>query len=80
MRVEIHQGRVARKVIVCGVNTKVGFSNGRTRHVQRVNNLLKIRGRTIGGDVVGKNSEGFDEGRKAKRTAYLTKRINESHD
>ena len=77
---EIHQGRIARKVIIGGIDTKVGISNGGARHVQRVNDLLKIRGGTIRRDVVGKNDEGLDGGRKAKRTAYLTKGINELPD
>ena len=58
----------------------MGVSNGRARHVQRVNDLLKIRGGVVRGDVVGENDERLDGGRKAKRTAYLTKRINKSPD
>ena len=80
MGVEIHQRRVARKIIVGGVNTKMGISNGGTRHVQRVDNLLEIGRRTIRGDLIGENGERLDGGRKAKRTAYLTKEINKSHD
>ena len=53
MGMKIHQGGVARKVVVGGINTKVGIGDGRTRHIQRINNLLKIRGRTIRGDVIG---------------------------
>ena len=56
------------------------IGNGGARHVQRVNNLLKVGGRTIRGDLISENGEGLDEGRKAKRTAYLTKEINKSHD
>ena len=77
---EIHQGGIACKVEIGGVHAKVGVGDGGTRHVQRVNNLLKIGGRTIGGDVVGEYGEELDGKRKAERTAYLTKRINESHD
>ena len=80
MRVEIHQGRITCKIVICGIHTKVGIGDGRMRHVKRVNDLLKVGGRTIGGDVVGENDEDLDGGRKAKRTAYLTKRINKSPD
>ena len=80
MRMKIHQGGIARRVVIRGVNAKVGLGNGRTRHVQRVNNLLKIGGRTIRGDVVGEYNGNLDGGRKAKRTAYLTKKIRLSHD
>ena len=80
MRMEIHQGGIACKVIIGGINAKVGVGNGGARHIQRVNNLLKIGGRTIGGDVVSEYDEELDGERKAKCTAYLTQRINESHD
>ena len=77
---EVHQRGVARKVKISGVNTKVGIGNSGTRHVQGDNDLLKVRGRMIRGDVIGENDEESSEGRKAKCTAYLTKEINESHD
>ena len=77
---KIHQGRVAREIIIRGINTKVGIGNGRARHIQRINYLLKVGGRAIRGDLIGENDERLDEGRKAKRTAYLTKGINKSHD
>ena len=80
MRVEIHQRRVTREIVICGVNAKVRVGNGGSRHVQRVNDLLKVRGGMIRGDLIGKNGEGLVGKRKAKRTAYLTKGINESHD
>ena len=70
---KVHQRRIAGKVIIGGVNAKVGIGNGRTRHIQRVDNLLKVRGGTIRGDLIGENGKGLDGGRKAKRTAYLTK-------
>ena len=41
---------------------------------------MKIRGRTIGRDVVSKNDGKLDGEEKQKRTTYLTKGINESHD
>ena len=80
MRMEVHQRRVVCEIIIGGVNTKMGIGDGGAGHIQRVNNLLKIRGRTVGRDLISKNGEGLDEGRKAKRTAYLTKGINKSHD
>ena len=80
MRVKIHQRRVTRKVVIGGVNTKVGIGDGGTRHVQGVNNLLKIGGRMIRGNLIGENGERLDGGEKQKRTAYLTKGINKSHD
>ena len=58
----------------------MGISDGGTRHVQRVNNLLKVRGGAIRRDLISKNGEEFDGERKAKRTGYLTKRISKSHD
>ena len=30
---KIHQGRVARKVVIHGINTKVGIGDGGVRHV-----------------------------------------------
>ena len=80
MRMEIHQRGVTCKIVIGGVDTEMGISDGRVRHVQRVNDLLKIRGGAIRGDLIGENGEEFDEGRKAKRTAYLTKGTNESCD
>ena len=80
MGMKIHQRRVVGKIIVRGVNTKVRIGDGGTRHVQRVNNLLEVRGGAIRRDLIGKNGEEFDGERKAKRTGYLTKEINRSHD
>ena len=80
MRMKVHQGRVTRKVIISGVNAKVGIGNGGVRHVQRVNDLLKIRGRTIRGDVVGENSEDLDGEKKSKTHCIFNQEINKSHD
>ena len=63
---KIHQRRITRKVVIGGVHTKVRVGNGGTRHVKRVDDLLKIGGRTIRGDVIGKNNEELDEGKKSK--------------
>ena len=41
---------------------------------------MKVGGRAIRGDLISENGERLDEGRKAKHTAYLTKRINKSPD
>ena len=71
---EIHQRRIARKIVIRGINAKVGIGNGRTRHVQRVNDLLKIRGGTIGGDLVSENGEGIDEGKKSKTHCIFNQR------
>ena len=60
MRMKIHQRGIAGKVIIRSVNTEVRIRNGRTRHVQRINNLLKIRGGTIRRDLIGENGEKFD--------------------
>ena len=76
---KVHQRTVAGEVVIGGVNTKVGISNGGTRHDNAVDNLLKERrGVVVGVNVV--NGEGLDGERKVKRTAYLTKEINRSHD
>ena len=74
MRVEIHQQRIACKIVVRGVNAKVGIGDGRTRHVQRVNDFLKVRGRTIRGDLIGKNGERSDEGKKSKTHCIFNQR------
>ena len=63
---KVHQRRVVCKIVIRGVNTEMGISNGGTRHVQRVNNLLKVRGGVIGGDLISENGEEFDGERKAK--------------
>ena len=70
---KVHQGRVACKVVIGGVNTKVRIGDGGTRHDNAVKNLLEIRGRTLVGMDV-ENGEVIGWGRKAKRTAILTKR------
>ena len=81
MRMEIHQRRVAGKIVVGGINTKVGIGDGGTRHVQRVNNLLKVGGRTIRGDLIGENGDELDEGEKSKtHCLFNQKETNESHD
>ena len=79
MRMEIHQRGIARKVVVRGVNTKMGIGNSGARHVNAVNDFLKEGGRPlIRVDVV--NGGRLDGGRKAKLTEYLTKGITKSHD
>ena len=78
MRVEAHQGGIACKIIIGGIDTKMGIGDGGTRHVNKVNDLLEIGGRMIGSNVV--NGGNWMGGGKAKCTAYLTKGINESHD
>ena len=75
-----YEGGVVGEVIIGRIETKVGIGNGRSRHVNGVNDLLK---KTRGEVVVGLNvvnGENGMGGRKAKCTAYLTKRINRSHD
>ena len=42
-----YKGSVVGKVIVGGIETKVGISNGGTRHVNAVDNLLEERGRAV---------------------------------
>ena len=66
---EVHQRRVACKVVIRGVNTEMGISNGRARHVQRVNNLLKVRGGAIRRDLISETGEEFDGERKEKQNA-----------
>ena len=74
MRVEIHQGRIARKVKIGGVNAKVRVGNSGARHVQRVNDLLKVRGGAIRGDLIGENGEEIDEGKKSKTHCIFNQR------
>ena len=52
MRMKIHQRAVAGKIVIGGVNAKVGVSNGRARHVDKVNDLLEVGGRMVGVEVV----------------------------
>ena len=80
MRVEIHQRRIACEIVVGSMNTKVRIGDGGMRHVKRVNDLLKVGRRAIRRDVISENGGKLDGKRKAKRTAYLTKGINVSHD
>ena len=74
MRVKIHQRTIVGKIVIRGINTKVGIGDSRTRHVNAVNYLLEeVGGAVVGVDVV--NDEELDGGkRKAKHTAYLNKR------
>ena len=61
---KIHQRTVGSKVIIGSVDTEVGISDGGARHVDEVDNLLKIGRRAIGGDVV--NGEELDGEEKSK--------------
>ena len=74
MGVKIHQGRVACKVVIRGVNAKVRIGNGRAGHIQRVDNLLEVRGRTIRGDLISKNGEGVDGEEKQNALPIKPKR------
>ena len=79
MGMKIHQRTIGSKIVIGGVNTKVRVGDGGARHVDTIDNLLKERRRVVVGlNVV--NGERLDEGRKAKRTAYLTKEDNRSPD
>ena len=75
-----YEGRVVGKVIIGGIQAKVGVGNGGARHVNSVNDLLKKTRRGVVVRLKVVNGEEWNEGRKAKRTAYLTKEINRSHD
>ena len=44
MRVEIHQGVVASKVVIGSIKAKISISDGGVRHVNAVNNPLEKRG------------------------------------
>ena len=57
---KVYQRRVVGEVVIHSVDSKMGISDGRARHVQRINNLLKIRRRAIGRDLIGENGGGFD--------------------
>ena len=87
MRVEIHQGGVTCKVVIRGINAKVGVGNGGARHIQGVNNFLEVRGGTIRGDVISENDEGLDGEKKSEthcifnqRNQQITRLTIESHD
>ena len=48
-----YEGIVIGKVIIGGIKTEMGISNGGLRHVDRVNNCLKEEGgAVVGVDVV----------------------------
>ena len=68
---KVHQGRVARKIVIRSINAKVRIGNGGTRHIQRINYLLKVRGRAIGGDLVSKNGGRFEWGKKSKNALHI---------
>ena len=76
---KVHQRRVAGKVIICGVNTKVRIGDGGTRHIQRVDNLLEIRGRTIRGDLICENGGRVDEGKKSKTYRIFNQKNQRNH-
>ena len=71
MRMEIHQRRVTCKVIIGGVNAKVGISNSGTRHVERVNDSLEVGGGMVRGDVVSENDEELDEGKEKQNALHI---------
>ena len=71
---EVHQRRVARKIVIRGIDAKVRIGNGGTRHIQRVNNFLKIGGRAIRGDLIGENGERSDEGEESKMHCIFNQR------
>ena len=79
MGVEIHQGGVVGKVVIGGVNAKMGIGDGGARHVQRVNNLLKVRGGAIRGDLISENGERFDEGKKSKTHCIFNQKRSTNH-
>ena len=66
---KVYQRIVGGKIIIGGVNAKVGISDGRTRHVNEVNNLLKVWGRMVGVDVV--NGKELDEGREKQNALHI---------
>ena len=75
---EIRQGGVARKIIVGGVNTKVGISDGRARHIDAVNNLLEEgRGVVVRLNVV--NGEEWDGGKKSEMHCIFKPKESTSH-
>ena len=65
---EIYQRAVGSKVVIGGVNAKVGIGNSRMRHIDEVNNLLKVRRRMVGVDVV---NDGNWMGGKKSKTHYI---------
>ena len=71
---EIHQRGITRKIVIGGVNTKVEVGDGRARHVQRVNDLLKIRGRLVERDIVSENDGKLDGGKKSKTHCIFNQR------
>ena len=66
---EVYQRTVSSKVVIGGINTKVGIGDGRMRHIDEVNNLLKIRGGAIGVDVV--NGGQLDGGKERQNAPHI---------
>ena len=64
MRVKVHQRSVTGEVVVGGIYPKVRISNSGARHVDKVDDLLKVRRRMVGVDVV--NGEDWMGGKKSK--------------
>ena len=64
MGMEIHQGTVTGEIVISGVYAKGRIGDGRTRHMNAVNNLLKIRGGAVRVNVV--NDEDWMGGRKSE--------------
>ena len=71
---KVHQRGVTREIVIGGIDTKVGVGNGRARHVQRVNNLLKIRGGSTRENVIGEYDEGLDEGKEKQTHCIFNQR------
>ena len=72
---KVYQRTVAGEIIIGGIDTKMRIGNGGMRHIDAVDYFLKIGGRTVGLDVVNdERTKDWMGKRKAKRTAYLTKK------
>ena len=73
MGVEVYQRTVGSKIVVGGIYTKMGVSDGGMRHVYAVNNFLKERGRTVVRVNVVNGGE-LDGGKKSKTHCIFNQR------
>ena len=73
MRLKVHQRTVAGKIIVGGINAKMGIGNSGAGHVNAVDNLLKERRRVVVGVDVVNGENGMGEKRSETHCIFNQK-------
>ena len=79
MHVRLYQGFIVCKIVIGCIKTKVGVSNGGTRHVDKVNNLLEEKGGVVVRIDVVNGGSGMGE-KKSEMHCLFNQRFDESHD